>query len=184
VTNNSLAANQRPNISLIDRRHSSARRVPSRVQILTTLPRRQNTARPIDRCKPYQRRPSAAAKRWAQARLEAVRCMGWLGGDVLTRSCQTRGVFLGVARLNHALGGAVAVNDGRAVIWANQSHSFGCPGRQRRSGFRASSPRAHPSVICTILSAPCSSELSISASQRSAIRRLRCASCWRTVGER
>jgi len=55
VTNNSLAANQRPNISLIDRRHSSARRVPFRVQILTTLPRRQNTARPIDRCKPYQR---------------------------------------------------------------------------------------------------------------------------------
>ena len=31
VTNNSLAANQRPNISLIDRRLSGARRVPYRV---------------------------------------------------------------------------------------------------------------------------------------------------------
>jgi len=55
VTNNSLAAIQRPNISLIDRRHSSARRVPSRVRFTSTLPCWQKTARPIDRCKPYQR---------------------------------------------------------------------------------------------------------------------------------
>jgi len=33
VTNNSLAANQRPNISLIDRRLSVARRVPCRVRL-------------------------------------------------------------------------------------------------------------------------------------------------------
>jgi hypothetical protein len=33
VTNNSLAANQRPNISLIDRRLCDARRVPYRVRI-------------------------------------------------------------------------------------------------------------------------------------------------------
>ena len=32
MTNNSLAASQRPYISLIDRRHSSARRVPYRVR--------------------------------------------------------------------------------------------------------------------------------------------------------
>ena len=109
---------------------------------------------------------------------------GLVGGDVLTRSCQVWAAFLGIARLNHALGGAVAVNDGRAAIWANQSHSFGCPGRQRRSGLRTSRPRAQPSVICTTLSAPCINAMSISASQRSAMRRLRCASCWRTVGDR
>jgi hypothetical protein len=56
VTNNSLAANQRPNISLIDRRHCSARRVPSRVPSTPPCRKRQSTARPIDSNKPYQRR--------------------------------------------------------------------------------------------------------------------------------
>ena len=48
VTNNRLAANQRPNISLIDRRHSSARRVPSRVRSASHCRERRETARPID----------------------------------------------------------------------------------------------------------------------------------------
>lgn len=55
MTNHSLAASQRPNISLIDRRLSDARRVPYRVRTFTTMPRGQKTARPIDSCKPYQR---------------------------------------------------------------------------------------------------------------------------------
>src|SRR3990172_8931207 len=58
VTNNSLAANQRPNISLIDRRLSVARRVPYRVRLdsnKTCLARKQGAASPLDTGKPYQR---------------------------------------------------------------------------------------------------------------------------------
>jgi hypothetical protein len=57
VTNNSLAASQRPNISLIDRRLSDARRVPYRVRFNVKNARREKagTASPLDRGKPYQR---------------------------------------------------------------------------------------------------------------------------------
>ena len=58
MTNNSLAATQRPNISLIDRRLSVARRVPYRVRFTskkTCLARKQGASSPLDTGKPYQR---------------------------------------------------------------------------------------------------------------------------------
>ena len=58
MTNNSLAANQRPNISLIDRRLSGARRVPYRVRFdskKTCLARKQGATSLLDTGKPYQR---------------------------------------------------------------------------------------------------------------------------------
>src|SRR3972149_2569180 len=58
VTNNSLAANQRPNISLIDRRLSVARRVPYRVRFTsnkTCSARKQGASSLLDTGKPYQR---------------------------------------------------------------------------------------------------------------------------------
>jgi len=63
VTNNSLAANQRPNISLIDRRLSVARRVPYRVRfnVKTMLGKKQETSLPLDTVKPYQRRAASCA---------------------------------------------------------------------------------------------------------------------------
>ena len=58
MTNNSLAASQRPYISLIDRRLSDARRVPYRVRFngKTCLARKQGSSSPLDTFKPYQRR--------------------------------------------------------------------------------------------------------------------------------
>ena len=57
MTNNSLAASQRPYISLIDRRLSVARRVPYRVRfnVKTMLGKKQETSLPLDTVKPYQR---------------------------------------------------------------------------------------------------------------------------------
>lgn len=82
-----------------------------------------------------------------------------------------------------APGGAVAANDGRAEIRSNHAGSLGCPGRQRRSGLRASSPRAQANVICAILRVPFISGWAIPASQRPVIRALRCASCSMTPGD-
>jgi hypothetical protein len=48
MTNNSLAANQRPHISLIDRRHRWARRLAYRVRSSPQCSRRQQLFRPLD----------------------------------------------------------------------------------------------------------------------------------------
>ena len=58
MTNNSLAANQRPNISLIDRRLCDARRVPYRVRFngkKTCWAKKQGASSPLDTGKSYQR---------------------------------------------------------------------------------------------------------------------------------
>jgi hypothetical protein len=52
-------------------------------------------------------------------------------------------------------GGTVAANEARAEKRSNHSASFGWPGRQRRSGKRASKPSPQLRVICAMLSAPC-----------------------------
>ena len=64
MTNNSLAASQRPNISLIDRRLSGARRVPYRVRfnVKSMLGKKQEASLPLDRDKPYQRSRSGALR--------------------------------------------------------------------------------------------------------------------------
>ena len=69
------------------------------------------------------------------------------------------------------LGGAVAVNGGRAAIWSNHFDSPGRPGCQREPVLRASRPRAHASVMWIMLGAPTMRRWSISRSQRSTIRR-------------
>jgi hypothetical protein len=60
VTHNSLVANQRAHISLIDRRHLRPRRVPHRAIQLKDMKAAAfagaGTARAIDSVKPYQRR--------------------------------------------------------------------------------------------------------------------------------
>jgi hypothetical protein len=76
VTHNSLVANQRAHISLIDRRHLRPRRVPHRaIQLLTFMRYAeawQETSRAIDSIKPYQRRVQRRP-------LAAVRCNTGLG---------------------------------------------------------------------------------------------------------
>jgi hypothetical protein len=62
VTHNSLAANQRPNISLIDRRHFDDAALPIRISELYNwrLCKRQGGHSPLDSFKPYQRSRFAA----------------------------------------------------------------------------------------------------------------------------
>ena len=79
MTNNSLAASQRPNISLIDRRLSGARRVPYRVRfnVKSMLGKKQEASLPLDRDKPYQRSRPPAREPDERTGDDARRASGW-----------------------------------------------------------------------------------------------------------
>jgi hypothetical protein len=82
VTHNSLAANQCPNISLIDRRHFDDAALPIRIAERCTtgvyVNGRGGHSR-LDSIKPYQRSHSPATRSAAQWRTKVVRCNALLG---------------------------------------------------------------------------------------------------------
>jgi hypothetical protein len=85
VTHNSLAATQRPNISLIDRRSRWPRRVPYRARVANhhAAPGAAGKTSPLDSMKPYQRVPITCARETA-ARSHVSVWIGWLADEYPT----------------------------------------------------------------------------------------------------
>jgi hypothetical protein len=86
VTHNSLAANQRPNISLIDRRHFDHAALPIRITERCTTGVYVNGRgghSPLDSIKPYQRSRCAALKKARSAAAQASVTNALLEGTTL-----------------------------------------------------------------------------------------------------